>query len=75
MNLQSYVAGGWHEGTGDPVVVNDAITGETVCGVNSDGIDFAAVVRHGRAAGEALRAMTFHDRAARLKAAPATAAS
>jgi oxepin-CoA hydrolase/3-oxo-5,6-dehydrosuberyl-CoA semialdehyde dehydrogenase len=68
MNLKSYVAGNWHEGTGTPVIVNDAITGEPVCGVNSEGIDFAAVVAHGRAAGKALRAMTFHERAARLKA-------
>ena len=68
MNLQSYVAGGWHQGSGTAVVVNDAITGEPVCGVNSDGIDYAAVVRHGREAGAALREMTFHDRAERLKA-------
>ena len=68
MNLQSYVAGGWHEGSGTPVIVNDAITGEPVCGVNSDGIDYAAVVCHGREAGVALREMTFHDRAERLKA-------
>jgi len=68
MNLQSYVAGGWHQGSGTAVVVNDAITGEPVCGVNSDGIDYAAVVRHGREAGAALREMPFHDRAERLKA-------
>jgi oxepin-CoA hydrolase / 3-oxo-5,6-dehydrosuberyl-CoA semialdehyde dehydrogenase len=68
MNLQSYVAGGWHEGSGTAVIVNDAISGEPVCGVNSDGIDYAAVVRHGREAGAALREMTFHDRAERLKA-------
>jgi oxepin-CoA hydrolase/3-oxo-5,6-dehydrosuberyl-CoA semialdehyde dehydrogenase len=68
MNLQSYVAGGWHEGSGTAVIVNDAISGEPVCGVNSDGIDYAAVVRHGREAGAALRGMTFHDRAERLKA-------
>ncbi len=68
MNLQSYVAGGWHEGSGTAVIVNDAISGEPVCGVNSDGIDYAAVVRHGREAGTALRGMTFHDRAERLKA-------
>jgi oxepin-CoA hydrolase/3-oxo-5,6-dehydrosuberyl-CoA semialdehyde dehydrogenase len=68
MNLQSYVAGGWHEGSGSAVIVNDAISGEPVCGVNSDGIDYAAVVRHGRKAGTALRGMTFHDRAERLKA-------
>jgi len=68
MKLQSYVAGGWHEGSGAGVVVRDAISGEPVCEVNSDGIDFAAVAAHGRAAGAALRAMTFHDRADRLKA-------
>ncbi len=68
MNLESYVAGGWHEGTGTAVLVNDAISGEPVCGVNSDGIDFSGVVSHGREAGAALRAMTFHDRAERLKA-------
>lgn len=68
MNLQSYVAGSWHEGSGTAVIVNDAITGEPVCGVNSDGIDYAEVLRHGREAGAALRGMTFHDRAARLKA-------
>lgn len=68
MNLQSYVAGSWHEGSGTPVIVNDAISGEPVCGVNSDGIDYAAVLAHGRKAGTALRSMTFHDRAERLKA-------
>ena len=68
MKLQSYVAGGWHEGSGTGVVVRDAISGEPVCEVSSEGIDFSAVVAHGRAAGVALRAMTFHDRAGRLKA-------
>ena len=68
MKLQSYVAGGWHEGSGSGVIVQDAISGEPVCEVSSEGIDFSAVVAHGRAAGVALRAMTFHDRAGRLKA-------
>ncbi|MEM8660791.1 MAG: aldehyde dehydrogenase family protein, partial [Pseudomonadota bacterium] len=68
MNLHSYVVGQWHEGQGTAVIINDAITGEPVCGVNSEGIDYAAVLGHGRKGGEALRAMTFHERAAALKA-------
>ncbi len=40
-----------------------------MCQVSSAGIDFAAVLRHGReVGGPALRAMTFHERAAALKA-------
>ncbi len=69
MKLQSYVSGEWREGEGEGVTVSDAITGESVCQVSSDGINFSAAVRHGREVGSpALRAMTFHDRAARLKA-------
>ncbi|MEQ8801030.1 MAG: phenylacetic acid degradation bifunctional protein PaaZ, partial [Haliea sp.] len=69
MKLQSYVSGQWQEGTGSGVTVCDAVTGEPVCDVSSEGVDFAAMVRHGRdVGGPALRAMTFHERAAALKA-------
>lgn len=69
MKLQSYVNGQWQEGSGSGVTVRDAVTGEPVCEVSSEGVDFAAVVSHGRGAGgSALRAMTFHERAAALKA-------
>lgn len=69
MKLQSYVCGEWCEGTGNGVALFDAVKGDPVCEVNSDGIDFAEVVRHAReAGGPALRAMTFHERAAGLKA-------
>ena len=69
MKLQSYVSGQWQEGTGSGVTVRDAVTGEPVCDVSSEGVDFAAMVRHGRdVGGPALRAMTFHERAAALKA-------
>ena len=69
MKLPSYVAGQWQEGSGSGVSVHNAVNGEPVCEVNSDGIDFAAVVRHAReVGGPALRNMTFHDRAAALKA-------
>lgn len=69
MKLQSYVTGEWRDGTGDGVTVCDAVTGEAVCSVSSEGIDFAAVHRYARdVGGPALRAMTFHERAEALKA-------
>jgi oxepin-CoA hydrolase/3-oxo-5,6-dehydrosuberyl-CoA semialdehyde dehydrogenase len=69
MKLQSYVAGQWREGDGAGVTLYDAVTGKVVCEVSSAGLDFAGAVRHGREQGStALREMTFHDRAAALKA-------
>ena len=69
MKLQSYLAGQWREGEGEGITLNDAVTGHAVCSVSSAGLDFADAVRHGRDHGSpALRAMTFHDRAAALKA-------
>ena len=69
MKLASYVNGSWHVGNGSGVAVYDALSGEPVCEVDSTGIDFAAVARHGReVGGAALRAMTFLERAAALKA-------
>ena len=69
MTLSSYVAGQWREGAGDGVPVYDAISGEPVCQVSSQGLDFAEMARYGReVGGVALRAMTFHERAAALKA-------
>lgn len=66
--LQSLVCGEWVTGTGAGQLVRDAGTGEAVALVDSTGIDFARVLDHGRRAGAALRALTFHERAARLKA-------
>ena len=49
--------------------VVDAVRGETVCAVTSDGIDMATAVQFARdVGGSKLRAMTFHERAAALKA-------
>ncbi|MFJ6131846.1 phenylacetic acid degradation bifunctional protein PaaZ [Janibacter terrae] len=70
--LQSYVAGRWVAGSGEGREVRDAVTGETVTRVTSEGIDLGAAVAHARTkGGPALRAMTFHERAAALKAAAA----
>ena len=69
MKLQSYVCGQWVEGANDGTAVANAVNGEPVCQVNSDGIDFAEALRYGReTGGPALRAMTFHERANALKA-------
>jgi len=69
MQLQSYVCGGWRYGEGRGVALRDASTGETIAEANSAGIDFGAILAHAReVGGPALRALTFHERAALLKA-------
>jgi oxepin-CoA hydrolase / 3-oxo-5,6-dehydrosuberyl-CoA semialdehyde dehydrogenase len=69
MNLQSYVGGHWHSGAGRGVAMLDASTGEEFATASSDGIDFAAVLAHAReTGGPALRELTFHQRAALLRA-------
>ena len=68
--LPSLIAGTWTTGHGDGVTVNDAVTGEPVTRVSSEGIDLAAAVEHARTVGgPALRDLDFADRAAVLKAA------
>jgi oxepin-CoA hydrolase / 3-oxo-5,6-dehydrosuberyl-CoA semialdehyde dehydrogenase len=69
MKLQSYVCGAWLSGREAGVAMRDATTGEIVAHASSAGIDFAAVLDHARGVGgRALRALTFHERAAALKA-------
>jgi oxepin-CoA hydrolase/3-oxo-5,6-dehydrosuberyl-CoA semialdehyde dehydrogenase len=65
--LRSYVAGRWYApGSGTPVY--DAVTGDVVTEVSSEGIDFGAALAYGRSAGgPALRELTFHERAALAK--------
>ena len=67
--LRSYVNGNWvaPDGEGRPVL--DAVTGDEVARVSSEGIDLAGALRYGReTGGPALRELTFHQRAALLKA-------
>jgi oxepin-CoA hydrolase / 3-oxo-5,6-dehydrosuberyl-CoA semialdehyde dehydrogenase len=69
MNLQSYVYGGWHDGGGPGVAMRDATTGELVATASSAGIDFAAILAHARdVGGPVLRELSFHQRAALLRA-------
>jgi oxepin-CoA hydrolase/3-oxo-5,6-dehydrosuberyl-CoA semialdehyde dehydrogenase len=67
--LRSYVSGEWHTAAGDGVSLHDATTGEEVARISSDGINMAAALDYGRrVGGPALRELTFHQRAALLKA-------
>ncbi|MDM9620612.1 phenylacetic acid degradation bifunctional protein PaaZ [Rhizobium sp. AC44/96] len=67
--LESYVYGSWHPGKKDGVTLLDASTGSPVAMIDSSGIDFAGALAYGREkAGPALRRMSFHERAAMLKA-------
>ncbi len=67
--LSSYVQGRWITPEGEGAAVHDAVTGEQVCQLSTAGIDMAAALNYGRTVGgPALRALTFHQRAALLKA-------
>ena len=66
--LRSYVQGQWTApATGEPV--HDAVTGEEIVQVSSEGVDFGGALAYGRATGgSALRDLTFHERAELAKA-------
>ena len=68
-SLESYVCGQWARGAREGATVLDAATGEPVATVDSSGLDFAAALAHAReTGGPALRKLSFHQRAAMLKA-------
>ncbi|MFT3999569.1 MAG: phenylacetic acid degradation bifunctional protein PaaZ [Rhizobium sp.] len=67
--LESYVGGLWVAGAREGVPLLDASTGGPVAFIDSSGIDFKQALAHGRdKGGSALRRMSFHARAAMLKA-------
>ena len=69
MKIESYACGAWVAGNDDGVEVSNAINGDAIGRVSSSGLDFADMLAHGRKlGGDALRSMTIHDRANRLKA-------
>lgn len=66
--LESYAAGRWFvaEDTGTPLM--SAVDGSEVARISSTGLDVAEMVEYARTVGgPALRALTFHERAALLK--------
>ncbi|MBX3175026.1 MAG: phenylacetic acid degradation bifunctional protein PaaZ [Gemmatimonadaceae bacterium] len=69
MKLKNYALGQWVEGTGKTTTLYHAVTGEPVAEASSGGLDFKAMTEYARTVGgPKLRAMTFHERAAMLKA-------
>ncbi|GAA4686981.1 phenylacetic acid degradation bifunctional protein PaaZ [Nocardioides nanhaiensis] len=67
--IESYASGTWFRADDEGQSVRDAATGEEVARFSTGGPDLAAMVRHGReVGGPALRALTFPERAALLKA-------
>ncbi|MEH6470297.1 MAG: phenylacetic acid degradation bifunctional protein PaaZ [Halopseudomonas sp.] len=69
MKLQSYINGQWVDGQDAGVEVFNAVNGDSIGMVTSQGIDFGDAVNHARqVGGPALRKLTFHERANRLKA-------
>ncbi|MGH8181519.1 MAG: phenylacetic acid degradation bifunctional protein PaaZ, partial [Steroidobacteraceae bacterium] len=69
MQLESFLAGRWQAGAGPSTALRDATTGEVIANASSDGLDFAAALDHARkVGGPNLRRLTFHERAALLKA-------
>jgi oxepin-CoA hydrolase / 3-oxo-5,6-dehydrosuberyl-CoA semialdehyde dehydrogenase len=66
--LRSFVSGRWHTPLDEGAPLHDAVTGEEIARISSAGVDMAAALDHGRASGAQLRELTFHQRAALLKA-------
>ena len=70
MKLESFVLGRWQAGSGPGVLLTDASTGAAIAEATSGGLDFKAILDYARrVGGPALRALTFHERAALLRAA------
>jgi len=66
--LQSYAVGEWHTPSNDGAVLNNAITGDAVARISSQGLDFVDMLNHARKVGApALAKHTFHERAIMLK--------
>lgn len=68
--LPSYVEGSWWTPAEDVAAtdVRDASTGEVIARVSSEGLDLSAALGYARGVGQdALGALTFHQRAVRLK--------
>ena len=69
MQLQNFIAGGWRTGQGAEVALRDATTAEVIARASADGVDARAMLEHAReVGGPALRSLTFHERAALIKA-------
>jgi oxepin-CoA hydrolase / 3-oxo-5,6-dehydrosuberyl-CoA semialdehyde dehydrogenase len=69
MQLESFVAGRWRAGSGEAAALRDATTGAVIASASAVGADCRAMLEYARrVGGPALRGLTFHQRAALLKA-------
>jgi oxepin-CoA hydrolase/3-oxo-5,6-dehydrosuberyl-CoA semialdehyde dehydrogenase len=69
MQLESYAAGQWRSGTDGGTALRDATTGEVIAHAGAQGLDTQAMLAWARdVGGPSLRSLTFHERAAMLKA-------
>ena len=69
LTLRNYAQGEWVAGTGKTADLIHAVTGEKLGETSSGGLDFKGMTEYARnVGGPKLRAMTFHERAAMLKA-------
>ena len=69
LTLMNYAQGEWVEGTGKTTELFHAVTGERIGEAGSGGLDFKAMAEYARTiGGPAMRRLTFHQRAAMLKA-------
>jgi oxepin-CoA hydrolase/3-oxo-5,6-dehydrosuberyl-CoA semialdehyde dehydrogenase len=67
--IPNYIMGQWLEHSGEGYIQYNAITGEAISTVGSEGLDFAAMADYARKIGNpALRKMTFHQRGQMIKA-------
>jgi oxepin-CoA hydrolase/3-oxo-5,6-dehydrosuberyl-CoA semialdehyde dehydrogenase len=69
VKLESYILGRWWTGAGEGVALRDASTGEVVARATAEGLPAGELLGYARETGGAtLRRMTFHERAAMLRA-------
>ncbi|MCB0339837.1 MAG: phenylacetic acid degradation bifunctional protein PaaZ, partial [Bdellovibrionales bacterium] len=69
MVLESYIEGEWQKGSGGATPLYHAVNGNEIAQISSTGIDFKGMLEYGRnVGGPSLRALTFHERARRIKA-------
>lgn len=67
--LQSYAAGRWVDAGADAAAIRSAVTGEVIARAGGAALDTQGMLDHARnVGGPALRALTFHQRAAMIKA-------
>ncbi|WP_433803289.1 phenylacetic acid degradation bifunctional protein PaaZ [Actinomycetospora sp. CA-084318] len=69
MTVESFLQGRWQAGSGEGRPMFDAVTGEEIDRLSTDGLDLAGAAAYARrTGGPALRELSFHQRASLLKA-------